>query len=284
MDVALVTCKDLPEPDFDEAPLAEALGAAGISSNVLAWDDPEADWSRARMTVLRSSWNYPLHRDAFVGWAEATARVSDLWNPLGVVRWNSHKSYLLDLERRGVPVTPTAVVPRGGEITLDSILAERGWEEAVVKPAVSAASFKTIRVGPSTREKGEAHLRRLLPERDMLVQEYLPSVEGYGERALVWIDGELTHAVRKTPRFEGEDESVSSAVAISADEAALASSALKAVDGRMLYARVDVAPGPDGRPVLMELELIEPSLFFPQFPGALDRFVTGIRRRLDGGV
>jgi hypothetical protein len=106
-------------------------------------------------------------------------------------------------------------------------------------------------------------------------------VEGHGERALVWIDGELTHAVRKSPRFEGQDETVSSeAMEISSAEAALALRTLGAVDGPLLYARVDVALGPDGEPVVMELELVEPSLFFPQCGHALERFVAGIRRRL----
>jgi hypothetical protein len=281
-DVALVSCRELPEPDPDAAPLAGALAAAGIEAEVLAWDDGAVDWSRARLTVLRSAWNYPPHRDAFLDWAQRAAAVSVLWNPLPVVRWNTHKGYLLELEARGVPVAPTILLPRGTTATLREIRAERAWDDVVVKPVVSAASYKTRRVGAGNLEAGETHLRELLAERDVLVQRYLPSVEDHGERALVWIDGELTHAVRKTPRFEGEDESVSTdAVAIAPAEAALARRAIDAVRGPLLYGRVDVAPGPEGEPVLMELELVEPSLFFPQHPPALERFVAGIRRRLD---
>lgn len=280
MDVALVSCLTLPEPDPDAAPLSAALAAAGIKSAVVPWDGPDTDWSRARLTVLRSSWNYPLHHDAFLAWAEATAAVSELWNPLPVVRWNSHKSYLLELERLGVAVTPTALLPRGSTASLEAVLGERGWTEVVIKPAVSAASYRTLRVASGDPEPGEQHLRGLLADRDVLIQQYLPSVEDYGERALVWIDGELTHAVRKSQRFDGEDESVSAAVPITPDEAALARRAVEAVPEPILYARVDVAPGPEGRPVVMELELIEPSLFFPQSPAALDRFVAGIRDRL----
>ena len=282
MDVALVSCRDLPEPDFDAAPLAEALASAGIRAEVLGWDDPGVDWSRAPLTVLRSSWNYPLHREKFLRWAEATAAVSELWNPLPVVRWNTHKRYLVDLERQGVPIAPTVLVPAGSQVSLRAIRKERRWEDAVVKPAVSAASYRTLRVGPGETEVGEAHLRALVADGDALVQRYLPSVEDYGERALVWIDGELTHAIRKSPRFAGQGESVSAgAVPIAPAEAALVRRALKAVEGSLLYARVDAAPGPDGDPVVMELELIEPSLFFPQCPRALDRFVAGIRGRVE---
>jgi len=279
--VALVSCRELPEPDPDAEPLAAALEAAGIEAHVLAWDDPGADWASHRLSVLRSTWNYPERLEAFLGWAAATAAASELWNPLEAVRWNTHKSYLLDLERRGLPVTPTVLVPRGSDVTLAGIMDERGWPEAVVKPVVSAASFKTRRVGRGEMDAGEAHLSELLAERDVLVQSFLPSVEDHGERALVWVDGELTHAVRKSPRFEGQDESVSTeAVEISAAEAELARRVTSSVDGSLLYARIDMAPGPDGEPVLMELELVEPSLFFKQGPRALERFTAGIRRRL----
>ena len=119
--------------------------------------------------------------------------------------------------------------------------------------------------------EGEEHLASLLVERDVLVQPYLRSVQTYGERALVWIDGELCHAVRKNPRFQGEDENVSTeAMPISDAEARVAEEALEVVRGLgdLLYARIDMAPGPDGRPMIMELELVEPSLFFPQNPAA----------------
>jgi len=281
MDIALATCLDLPEPDHDAAPLEAALRAAGIAAGWLAWDDPGADWSRARLTVLRTTWNYPEQPERFLAWAERVTRVSRLCNPLPLVRFNLHKRYLLELEARGVAVAPTVLVARGAATTLDAIRSERGWDDVVVKPAVSAASFRTSRFGPGDHAAGEAHLRALVAERDVLVQPYLPAVEGHGERALVWIDGELTHAVRKSPRFAGESESVSSApVAVSPAEHALAERAIAALDGTPLYARIDVAPGPDGSPALMELELIEPSLFFPQAPRALARFVAALEREL----
>lgn len=281
MDVALATCVNLPEPDPDAAPLADALARAGIEASTVAWDDADVDWSRARLTVLRSTWNYPLRPDAFIGWAERVADVSELWNPIDIVRWNVHKKYLLDLESRGIPIAPTVLLPRGDSASLAEVMEARGWDEVVVKPAISAASFRTVRVGPEGRAAGEAHLRALVADRDALVQRYLSGVEDHGERALIWIDGTLTHAVRKSPRFSGEDESVSpSAVPVAPEEAALARRVLAGLERRVLYARVDVAPGPDGRPVVMELELIEPSLFLRQGPQALERLVAALGRRL----
>jgi hypothetical protein len=278
LDLAIATCARLPEPDPDAAPLADALRAAGLSFEVAAWDDADGPWPLARATLIRSTWNYPWHPVAFAAWVDRVENA--LWNPAGVVRWNLHKRYLLDLEASGLDVTPTELVTTGSTESLASILDRRGWTEAVVKPAVSAGSYKTLRTRRSDLRAGESHLRELARDRDVLVQQYLSSVEDYGERALVWVDGEVTHAVRKSPRFQGEDETVSDAVPITDAERALAHRAVAAVQGDLLYARVDLAPGPDGAPMIMELELIEPSLFFPQGPSALDRLISGIERRL----
>jgi hypothetical protein len=279
LDVALATCRRLPKVDGDEAPLLQALRAAGLRADVLAWDDPAADFSAARLTLLRSTWNYAAQPEAFADWLTRTAAVSALWNPLPVVRWNLHKGYLLDLARAGVPVTPTQLVRRGSAAHLGDLAAERGWNDVVVKPAVSAGSRLTLRAAADS-PRGEAHLRALVDREDALVQPYLPAVEDYGERALIVIDGELTHAVRKGPRFAGEAESITGPFQVTGAEAALARAAVAAVPSPVLYARVDVAPGPDGQPVLMELELIEPSLFFTRGPLALERLVAAVARRL----
>jgi len=152
----------------------------------------------------------------------------------------------------------------------------------VIKPAVSNASRLTVRSGPETLEEGEAHLRGLAAQDDVLVQPYVASVEGYGERSLVWIDGEITHAVRKSPRLVSQHEAVTGPLPVAAAEAEVARAALavaEAAGAPLLYARIDLAPGPDDTPQVMELELIEPSLFFPFCPAALDRFVRAVARR-----
>jgi O-ureido-D-serine cyclo-ligase len=286
LDVALATCVRLPEPDPDAAPLAVALAAAGISARALAWDDPDADFSRARLTLLRSTWNYPAQPDAFLAWAEAAARVSQLTNSIELVRWNLHKGYLLELAASGVAVVPTELVQRGSSRTLREVIGERGFSDGVVvKPAIGAASYRTIHCPPGDEARGEAHLASLLAERDALVQPYLASVEDPGERSLIWIDGAVTHAVLKQPRYAGQDESVGSiALTPSSDEVALAEAAVAAIPEAApapLYARIDLAYDPDGRPCVMELELIEPSLYFTQCEPALARFVAGVRERVN---
>lgn len=280
MKLRIATCRPLPEPDVDEDILLDALRARGIDARIAAWNDPRETWDERVPTVIRSTWDYIHDVAAFGAWVERAERASPLWNPARVVLGNLHKRYLLDLGARGIPVVPTLVLERGSRGTLADLARERGWEDVVVKPAVGAGSFATERFRGERFDAGERHLREQLALRDVLVQPYVRSVDGHGERALVWIDGAFTHAVRKTPRFGADPEVVSEALAIEADERALGERALAPVASELLYARVDVARDERGAPRVMELELVEPSLFLRQSPSALERFAAAIERRL----
>ena len=276
MELRIATCRPLPEPDHDEDLLLEALVRAGVCPHMAAWHDPDEAWDEAIPTVIRSTWDYIHDVDGFVAWTQNVA--GPLWNSAGVIAANTHKRYLLDLAAAGIAVTPTVLVPRG-PADLAAIGEQRGWDDVVVKPAVGASSFGALRCRAGGTD-GQAHLDDLLTRTDVLVQPYLTSVDGSGERALVWIDGEFTHAVRKSPRFSGGDEHVSGAIPITDDERALGERVMAHVGGELLYARVDIARDVHEVPLVMELELIEPSLFLMQHPPALERLVAGLVRRL----
>lgn len=282
IDVGMVTCAQFPDLVDDDQALANALIARGLVARPLVWDDPDADWSSTRMCIIRSTWDYPQRREEFLAWAETTSMLTSLWNGPEVVRWNTHKSYLRDLEHRGIPITPTAWLPAGSQAGLARLLAERGWDRAVIKPAVSANAFATIITARGATGEGQAHLDKYLPSLDMMVQPYLASVESYGERSLVFLDGELTHAARRvpvlieTPDWTADHRYVEPAE----DEVNLASRVLRAVDMPILYARVDIARDDAGSPLLMELELVEPSLFLRKAPHAVSRFADAIVRLL----
>lgn len=281
MRLAVATCRVKPEPDPDEAPLLEALRAAGIAAEMLAWDDPAApDAAAFDAVLLRSTWNYFLEPERFAEWAAGIAAKSRLLNSLAAVRWNLHKGYLLELEQAGLPIVPTVVIARGAAPDLEELCAVRGWEECVVKPAVSAASFRTQRFARAERAAGQAFLKSLCAHRDALVQPALPGFAHPGERAHVWIAEEHLHCVRKQPRFAGQDEQVSGALAPEPGERALLQRVLAAlppaVREDLLYARLDLVAGFDGQPLISELELIEPSLFLVQHPPALARLVTAL--------
>ncbi|HET9477334.1 MAG TPA: hypothetical protein VFP63_07585 [Dehalococcoidia bacterium] len=277
--VFIATERVLPEADPDEDLLLEALAAAGVEPRLATWSDDGIDWSAGALTVIRSTWDYHHQREEFVDWAERVGGRTQLWNPAPVVRWNSHKGYLLRLADAGVPVVPTVLLRQGAPANLAEIMSQRGWMRVVVKPAVSASSYRTLHAGAETIDEGDAHLRELLAERDALVQPYVASVEDYGERAVIWIDGRFSHAVRKSPRFSADDEAVSEALPIAEDERLVAERTLAAVNEPLLYARIDLARDSDGRPQVMELELIEPSLYLLQSPDALSRLVSAISAR-----
>lgn len=275
-EIILATETRLPEPDFDEAPLRAALAAAGVPAQARAWDDPSVDWAAARAVIIRATWNYIHNHETFLAWAERCAGATALWNPLPAVRWNIHKKYLVELAERGLPVVPTRLVPRGPDVSLADIVG--AWQDVVIKPAVSAGSFGTIRVTRERFAEGQRHLEQWAATRDMLVQPYQTSVESHGERACVWIDGAFTHAIRKNPRLAADDEHVSDALPIAAEERATAERILAAVPWRLLYARIDLARGVDGQPTLMELELIEPSLFLDRSAEACAAMAAAIAR------
>jgi glutathione synthase/RimK-type ligase-like ATP-grasp enzyme len=228
--------------------------------------------------VLRATWNYFSHHVAFLAWAERCAAATPLWNPVTVIRWNSHKGYLHELAAAGLPVVPTRLYRRGSQVALAE--AAGAWPRVVIKPAISAGSFCTTVVGRQDVVRGQAFLDAALAERDMMVQPYFSSVETHGERSLVWIDGAFSHEVRKSARFTGDQERVTPAVEIGRDERAVAERVLAAAPGPLLYARVDLARDDAGTPHLMELELIEPSLFFLAHPPAADRLAAAIAARL----
>lgn len=276
MRVALATCAVKPEPDPDEEPLLAALHERGVDACVLAWDDAESDWQRVDLVVLRSTWNYAEQPERFVRWLDTLS--PRVLNPVAIARDNLDKRYLIDLPKRGVPTVPTHVFD-STTASLKATLDERGWHDVVIKPVVGAASFRTKHFRDGHGPEAAAFLQAELQHRAMMVQPYQCNVDTTGERALVWIDGEVSHAVRKTPRFAGEDEQVSSALPISDPERAVAEAALAPFASELLYARVDVIDDGTGQPQVMELELVEPSLFLVQHPPALERLATAIARQ-----
>ncbi|MEU8286008.1 hypothetical protein AB0C01_16910 [Micromonospora sp. NPDC048905] len=289
--VALATCADLVDLDPDDRLVLAPLRARGISVATEVWDDPDVDWSSFDLVVLRSPWDYALRRDEFVAWA---ATVPALVNPADVVRWNTDKRYLAELSAAGVPTVPTSWVEPGERWQPP---AEAG--EYVLKPAVSAGSQDTGRydlADPEHRDLATAHVRRLSDAgRVTMVQPYLRAIDTEGETALLFLAGPdglaFSHAIRKGPMLTGPDlgpDGLYKAEEISARTArpaqlAVAERTLAAVPGgtrQLLYARVDLIPGPDGEPVLVELELTEPSLFIGYADGAPDRLATAIATHL----
>ena len=275
MKVALLNCADLPETDIDEAPLLGALRAEGVDAETLSWDKPHARADAYDAVVLRATWNYAQHLEAFLGYVDAAATRTLVLNPASVVRANVHKRYLFDLEARGVPVPPTRLVERGVEPTLEHV---SDWSDVVVKPAVSGGSWKTRRFADDAAG-ALAFLSAEVAERDMLVQQTLPGFADPGERALVFIEGRFEHAMRKSPRFSGQDECTTPLPSVPDADLEIAHAALATFDETLLYARVDLVEH-EGATLVSELECIEPSLFLGTNPPAGARLARAIVERI----
>jgi len=276
--VALVTCSELPDLDDDDRLIAPALAALGVDAVPAVWSDPAVDWTAFDLVVLRNPWDYTDRPEAFLAWARAVPRLA---NPVEVVAWNTDKRYLGELAGAGLPVVETAFVAPGEAVPAFD-------REVVAKPTVSAGSRDTERFLPADREALLAHVAHIHASgRTAMLQPYLDRVDEAGETALLHLAGTYSHAIRKGPLLTAdramvgelyveEDISPREPSAAEREAAAAIMAHVRARFGDLLYARVDLLAGDDGAPVLLELELTEPSLFLGTAAGAPERFAAAI--------
>ena len=274
--VALATCAALPELYEDGPLLIEALAGLGVEAEPQVWDDAGADWAAYDLVVVHSTWDYTWRLTEFLAWARTVPRLA---NPASVLAWNTDKTYLRDLAAAGVPVVPTRFLTPGEVF-------EPPGTAYVVKATVSAGARDAAAYAPG--QDAGAHVRELhAAGRTAMVQPYLPAVDGAGETSVLCFEGVVSHGARKGALLElgagVRNDLVSSAVVTprepSAVQVAVAHAALAVVGEPLLYARVDVVPGPDGAPLVLELELTEPSLFLRHAPGSAERFAAAVARR-----
>lgn len=288
--VALATCSQLPDLDKDDAPLIGALAERGVTAEPAVWDDPAVDWQAYDLVLVRSTWDYSPRHDEFLAWARALPKVA---NSADVIEWNTDKRYLRELEAAGIPVIPTIWLDPARHLSKRAVHTRMpAFGDFVVKPVVSAGAKNTGRYQPvsaQSRGKAIAHATRLLDDgRWVMIQPYVTSVDTTGETCLIFIEGELTHAVRKNALLTGPAEDSSelyaeeemesfeaTAAQIDVAQRALAV-AREATGADLTYARVDLVSGDDGEPMVIELELTEPSLWM--------RYGSGVEGRLADAV
>ncbi len=279
--IAFVTHAGLPALSNDDRLAAAELTRLGAEVDAAVWDDPGVRWASYDRVVIRSCWDYHLRPGAFLEWlARLEGNGVSLWNPAPVVRANVDKGYLVDLAVASMPVVPTMRLERGEKADLAGLLVQRGWEEAVVKPSVSASAFRTRRVRREDAAATQAELEEMLAASGVLVQRFLPEIQTRGEWSFIFLGGEYSHAVLKRPKtgdFRVQEELGGSSVlerpapALTEQARAVA----ETIPNAWLYARVDGVEI-EGVFTLMELELIEPLLFLGWDPQAPARFAQAI--------
>jgi hypothetical protein len=283
--VGLATCSVLPDLDADDRALLPALAARGVTAEAVVWDDPDVDWDAYDLVVVRSTYDYSPRRDEFVEWARAVPRLA---NGSDVIAWNTDKRYLQALDQAGVPVIPTIWLDPERHLSKRAIHTRMpAFGDFVVKPVVSAGARDTGRYQPvsaQSRAMAIDHAKDLLDSgRAVMIQPYVTSVDTAGETCLIFVEGELRHAVRKNALLTGPSAPTQGLYrkeqmqAVEATEAQV-EAARKALavaheatgeKNPFLYARVDLVAGSDDQPTVIELELTEPSLWL-KYSGASD--------------
>ncbi|MFL5581566.1 MAG: RimK family alpha-L-glutamate ligase [Gemmatimonadaceae bacterium] len=287
--VAFVTYRRLPGLSNDDRLAVAELAARGARVDAVVWDDPGVAWERYDAVVVRSCWDYHTRVAEFLAWvARLEAARVPLWNPPDVLRWNARKTYLRDLASAGVRVPPTHWAEPSDGAPLGDVLHERGWERAVVKPVVSASAHQTWVASAAEGAAGERRFREALASAGpLMVQPFVDALVREGEWSIVFLGGARSHAVVKRPAagdFRVQAEHGGSAaraepgapIARQAEAALAAATRLAGVSlDRCLYARVDGYEDADGL-VVMEMELLEPSLFLASDAAAPARFADAV--------
>ena len=253
--------------------------------HIVSWDDPAVDWHSFELSILRSCWDYHLRYDEFLEWlGRLEAGEASVMNPIQLVRWNSDKKYLLELNSNGIPTIPTHYLPQHSSEALEEVLITCNWNDVIVKPSISASAYRTHRVKRDSIASFENEFGEMVSKSGILIQPFLREIQSDGELSLIYFGREFSHAVRKKPKhgdyrsqeIHGGDTFPEK---ITERHLSAANRVMDYIKGDFLYARVDLIET-DGSLLLSELELIEPSLYFTFDENASVKFVAQIVSRL----
>jgi glutathione synthase/RimK-type ligase-like ATP-grasp enzyme len=283
--IAIATSEAFRSVHVDDVYFVAVLELLGVQPTVCVWNDPDVDWTSFDAVLIRTVWDYFQHYAAFLAWLDQLDRLGvPTINDTALVRWNSEKRYLLDLEQQGVPIIPTHFARAG---SLLEVLQSVPAHEVVIKPSVSGGAWHTARgtLGTSAFKETIAALPSHL---HYLVQPFVPEVATHGEWSLLYFGGAYSHAVLKLPAagdYRVQEDHGGTATPASPDASIVqaADKALAAVAAlgyrEQAYARVDGVVV-DGYFRIMELELIEPLLHLGIRPDAAERFAKHVVERL----
>ena len=255
-----------------------------LNAEAVAWNDPSVNWAKYDYLIFRTVWDYFEYPTEFAAWLDELERLNiKTLNPLSIIKRNQHKFYLQELEKQGIDIIPTVFIPKNTSLDL-SFLKEKQWDKAVIKPAVSAGAYLTKLFSRDEIAEIEAEYTPIALERDLLVQPFMSEIQEQGELSILFFQGKYSHAISKTPkagdfRIQSHFGGQYQAFTPDAQLLATAENIVKTFGGDLLYARVDGILK-NGKFLLMELELIEPDLYFNYHPDAKKNFLTALESML----
>ncbi len=281
--IAFLTMDSLEGFVSDDQLAIDTLKGRGWQVETASWRS-KRDWSSYDLVIIRTPWDYQQAPKEFMQVLEEIDRTTRLENPIEVVRWNLRKTYLRDLEQQGIQIVETYWSTEPMTLNLLKECQMRfGSEEVIVKPVVSANADFTYRLHPEQFESALSELQQVFAAREYMIQPFLKTVVEEGEYSVFYFGGEYSHTILKTPknrdfRVQEEHGGLIKGVAAEAELLDAANLILQALKQQLLYCRADLVRNERGGFSLMELELIEPSLYFRTHPAAADNFARALER------
>ena len=271
------------------------MRARGWQVHWVPWRSSSVEWSRFDAVYIGTPWDYPQDVLRFTGVLERIhASKAVLVNDIELIRWGIPKTYLRDLEARGVAIVPSLWGTHLSAGDLLSFFDKLAADRIVLKPVVSTNATDTFLLERQhVLDRTSTSERRLLgifSKREFVVQPFIASIREEGEYSLFYLGGKYSHAIQKVPRegdFRVQEEHGANIIAVQPDSFLVdcADAILRLVEPLPVYARCDLVRGPDGGPLLMELELIEPSMYLrthaeapERFALEFDRYVSAVRQ------
>jgi len=270
---------------YEDQLVVQALTDLGLHCTRKAWDDPAVDWAQTKAVVLRSTWDYFDRFNEFMDWLSEVSAKTQLINSEALIRWSLDKHYLLDLNNLGIHIPDSLFIERGNYKSLRDHHMENGWSRTVLKPCVSGAGRHTYLLDDSTIDAHEEIFQELIAKEAMMIQVFQKHIVSKGEISIMLFNGHYTHAVlkkAKTGDFRVQDDFGGTVHTYepNKEEIAFAIRAIEACPERPLYARVDIFYDNDHKLALGELELIEPELWFRNYPKAASVMAYAIHEQL----
>lgn len=276
--IALATYKGMPRLSDSDRLLISPFRDAGYEVLPVIWNQKHIEWSDFEMVIIRSCWDSHLHPHEYFDWLSLLEQKQiEVWNPIPSLRWNFHKTYLRDLQQAGIETIPTVFCDVGTVCDLTTVQ----WGEVVIKPSIGASAHEVSRFSRRDFSKAQRQIDQLLQKTGVLVQPFISEIT-QGEISIVFIAGEYSHSVLKVPRsgeyrtnyeFRGSE----TVYQLSTEHLAMAETIYRKLNKTLLYTRIDVVIV-NQRLVVMELELIEPHLFFDLYPAATGAFVKAVTK------
>jgi len=259
----------------------EAIERKGLKVGRMDWATPNFDWSCAKALLFRTIWDYFERWDEFDIWLKHIEKTVPTINAISTIKWNVDKHYLGDLRDKGINVPPFKIAHKGDEITLSQIFEENNFNEVVLKPTISGGAFETYRIHKNEIATYEKAFARLISERDMMVQSFQKNVLEKGEISLMLFNGQFSHSILKIAKpgdFRVQDDHGGTVHHYQAtpEEIKFAQKAVAACSPLPTYARVDIFYDNNNQPSLVELELIEPELWFRFNEKAADKLASAV--------